>query len=94
MSSTSSSLTGTGSTSPVLMKEGIVRVSGTFSATVIVEVDALGDGTYAPAVDPSGASISIVAAGVFHINNGIACNTRLTCSAYTSGTINAALRAN
>lgn len=90
--SASSALTGTGSTSPVQMKEGIVRISGTFVGTVNIEVDAMGDGTYAVAVDSTGTTVALTAPGVLRINNGVACNTRLTCSAYTSGTINATLR--
>lgn len=84
----------TGITASCLMKDGIVRISGTFSATVQVEVDAIGNGTYAPATDSSGTALNLTAAGVMRVNNGIACNTRVTCTAYTSGTVNVAMRSN
>lgn len=88
----SSSLTGTGSTDPVIMRNGIVRLSGTFSATLQVEVDALANNTWAPALDGSGAAISVTVPGVLKIENGVSCPTRVTCTAYTSGTVNVALR--
>lgn len=88
----SSSLTGTGSTSAVIMRNGIVRLSGTFSATLQVEVDALANNTWAPALDGSGAAINITVPGVLKIENGVSCPTRVTCTAYTSGTVNVALR--
>lgn len=90
--SLSTSLTSATSTSGVLMKEGVVRVSGTFSATLRIEVDALGDGTWAPALDSTGAVLEITEPGVMHVDNGVACPTRVTCSSYTSGTVNVALR--
>lgn len=88
----SGNLTGTGSSAPVLMKQGTVRISGTFSATIQVEVDVIGNGTWAPALDSAGAAVDLTVPGVMKIDNGAPCNTRVTCSAYTSGTIAYALK--
>lgn len=90
--SLSSSLTATGATSAIMMRNGIVRVSGTFSATLQVEVDALANGTWAPALDGSGAAINITVPGVLKVENGVTCPTRINCTAYTSGTVAVAIR--
>lgn len=91
MATLSQAVTATGVTASVLMKTGAVRVSGTFVGTVQVEVDVIGDGTFAAAVDTTGAAITFTAPGALKIDNGLSCNTRLNCTAYTSGTINVAL---
>ena len=84
----------TGISDACLVKDGIVRLSGTFSATIQVMVDALGDGTWAPATDSTGAALSLTTPGAMRIGNGIACPTRVECTAYTSGTIAVAIRSN
>ena len=83
--------TGTGTVCPTL-KSGIVSISGTFVGTVQVFVDALGDGTFAAAADSAGTAISITTPVAMKIDNGVACNTRVDCTAYTSGTIDVAVR--
>lgn len=90
--SLSSSLTATGATGGVMMRNGIVRVSGTFVATLQVEVDALGNGVYAPALDGAGLAINISTPGVMKIENGVGCFVRVNCTAYTSGTVAVAIR--
>lgn len=88
----SASLTSATSTNPVMMKEGIVAVTGTFSATWKVEIDPLGTGVWASALDSSGVALTSTAAGAMKVDNGVACPTRVTCSAYTSGTLVVAIR--
>jgi hypothetical protein len=83
----STTLTATGATGSIFMTTGLVEISGTFVGTVNVQVDVLGDGTWVNATDTTGAAVAITAPGVLRINNGIGCNTRLNCSAYTSGSI-------
>lgn len=86
------SLTSTASGDAVLLKEGIVQVSGTFVGTWKVEIDAAGTGTWTPVVDPStGNDYSFTAPGAIALNNGVPTMTRITCSAYTSGTLVATL---
>lgn len=86
------SLTSATSTDAIMVKEGIVAVTGTFSATWRVEIDPIGNGTWAPALDAAGAALTTTAAGAMKIDNGVACPTRVTCTAYTSGTLVVAVR--
>lgn len=88
----SQSLTSATSTAAIPIKDGVVSVTGTFSATWRIDVDALGDGSWAPALDSSGVAVTSTAAGAMRINNGVACPTRVTCTAFTSGTLVVGLR--
>lgn len=90
--SVSASLTSATNTGALQIKEGIVSVTGTFSATWRLETDALGDGTWAAALDSIGAALTSTTAGAMRVNNGVACPTRVACTAYTSGTLVVALR--
>jgi hypothetical protein len=92
MAQVSAALTATGATGAVFMTSGVVEVGGTFVGTINIQVDATGDGTWANALDSSGSAVAITAPGILRINNGLGCNTRLNCSAYTSGTINVELK--
>lgn len=92
MAQVTAAITATGATGSIFMTTGVVEVGGTFVGTVNIQIDATGDGTWADALDSSGASVAITAPGVLRINNGLGCNTRLNCSAYTSGTINVELK--
>ena len=83
--------TGTGTVCPAL-KSGIISISGTFVGTVQVLIDALGTGTFAAAADSTGTAISITTPVAMQIDCGVACNVRVDCTAYTSGTINVAVR--
>lgn len=80
-------LTATGATGSLFMSRGLVEISGTFVGTVNIQIDVLGDGTWANAVDTAGTAAALTAPGVLKINNGVGCNTRVNCSAYTSGSI-------
>ncbi len=82
----------TGISSSAMIRDGMVRISGTFVGTVQVTVDAIGDGTFAPATDSSGNVISLTAPCTMRVSNGVACNTRVECTVFTSGTINVGLR--
>lgn len=90
--SVSASLTSATNTGALQIKEGIVSVTGTFSGTWRVEIDALGNNAWGAALDSSGAALTSTTAGVMRINNGTACPTRVACTAYTSGTLVVALR--
>ena len=83
--------TGTGTVCPTL-KSGIISISGTFVGTVQVFIDAAGTGTFAAAADSSGTALSITTAVTMAIDCGVACNVRVDCTAYTSGTINVVVR--
>ena len=83
--------TGTGTVCPTL-KSGILEISGTFVGTVRLLIDAIGDGTFAAAADSSGTAISITTPVAMAIDCGIACNVRVDCTAYTSGTIVVSVR--
>jgi len=83
----SATLVATGATGAIFMQTGVVEVGGTFVGTINIQVDATGDGTYNNCLDSSGSAIAITAPGVYRINNGVGCYTRLNCSAYTSGSI-------
>lgn len=83
--------TGTGTVCPTL-KSGILEVSGTFVGTVRLLIDAIGDGTFAAAADSAGTALSITTPVCMVIDCGVACNVRVDCTAYTSGTINVAVR--
>ena len=85
------SFTATGPSPAMMMQSGVMSITGTFSGTVQVQVDVLGDGNWVAATDTSGNVLSLSAAGVLNIFNGVPCLTRLNCSAYTSGTISARL---
>lgn len=85
------SFTATGASPGMMLQSGMVSVLGTFVGTVQVQVDILGDGNWVAATDASGNVLSLSAAGVLNIYNGVPCLTRLNCSAYTSGTISARL---
>lgn len=73
---------------------GVMEVSGTFSGTIQLKIDALGNGVYAPAADSSGAALSITAPCVMRIANGVPCSVRAECTAYTSGTAVVTVRNN
>jgi hypothetical protein len=90
--SVTDSFTGTANGTPVLVKDGILEISGTFAGTIQLHVDALGNGTYAAAADSSGAALSITGPVSMRISNGVACNVRSVCSAYTSGTAVVSIR--
>lgn len=82
------SFTGTGTSSLLKVKSGILQIYGTFVGTVQIEVDPLETGNWAPALDSSGAVLGLTVPGAMKIDNGKAVPMRLKCSAYTSGTIN------
>jgi hypothetical protein len=92
MAQVTATITATGATDSIFMTNGVVEVGGTFVGTINIQVDATGDGTWANAMDSSGSAVAITAPGIYRINNGIGCNTRLNCSAYTSGSILVELR--
>ena len=78
--------------SPILVKDGVMEISGTFVGTIQLHIDALGNGTYAAAADSSGIALSITTPVAMRIANGVATNVRAVCSAYTSGTAVVSIR--
>ncbi|MBZ9600741.1 hypothetical protein [Phyllobacterium chamaecytisi] len=84
--------TGTGVSDSVYMAKGLAKISGTFVGTVGIEVDVLGDGVFAPVVDMTGAAVALTAPGAIKIDNGVGAFVRLSCTAFTSGTITGGLR--
>lgn len=88
----SENLTSATNTAAIMVKEGIVAVTGTFSGTWRVEVDPLGNGTWAAALDSGGNALTSTTAGAMKIDNGTACPTRVACTSYTSGTLAVAIR--
>jgi len=81
----------TGISNIATIRDGLVRISGVFVGTAQITIDAIGDGTFAPMTDLSGNVVSITVPSTLRIANGVACNTRVECSVYTSGTINVGL---
>jgi hypothetical protein len=86
------SFAATGPGTPISVQNGVLEISGTFSGTVQLYIDVVGDGTYAPAMDASGTPLSLTQPGVLNIANGAPVNCRAQCTAYASGAIVASIR--
>ena len=71
-------LDATGSTDPLVIKSGFVSVQGTWTGTIEVEVDPVGDGSWSPLSDSDGADLSYTANFNLAIDNGVPVKTRVT----------------
>ena len=84
------SLSATGSTDSLLVKEGFVSLSGTWVGSVAIEVDPSGLDAWLPMRDQSGNPIAYTSNQTVAIDSGAPVKTRITFTR-TSGTLNAAL---
>ena len=76
----------TGSTDSLLMRAGFVSLEGTWTGSVAVEVDAMGDGSWTPLTDITSTPHAWTANTTITIDNGAPVKTRVTFTR-SSGTL-------
>lgn len=91
----SGSLTSTGSTDVIYLEEGNtidIQVSGTFAATWGI-TQSIDDGaTFGAALADNEGTTSFTAPNTLTFTANCTCQIRVTCSAYTSGTLTVRMR--